>query len=277
MLKKSKHSYFSRINHSDPKSFWKATKAIQREESQIPFLCSTDGEVISDDSTKANILNDFFSSCFNHNVPPLSHCDSDVLFDLTSMNGTCCPDDNLCSIDEVEALLLTLNTSKASGPDNISARMLKSTAVSIANSVTTLFNMSIKAGVIPNDWKVSSVVSIPKGKGGNLPSNFRPISLLCILSKLLEKHIHQIILKQLDHLHPLNSHQWGFRPQRSTVCALLSVTHNWLYSLNAGKEVCAVFFDMCKAFDTVPHLPLLLKMRDFYLTGYTSLVIFLPS
>lgn len=114
---------FSRMNTSDPKSFWKATKVIQKEESQIPFLCSTKGEVISDDSAKAKILNDFFSSRFNHSVPPLSPYDSDTSLHLTSVNGTCCSEDILCSVDEVEDLLLSLNSSKASGPDNISARI----------------------------------------------------------------------------------------------------------------------------------------------------------
>ena len=108
-------------------------------------------------------------------------------------------------------MLLSLDTSKASGPDNVSARILKSTAVFIAGSVTALFNMSIEACEIPDEWKTSSIVQIPKGKCGKTTSNFRPISLLCILSKLLEKHISEIILQQLQGQHTINQHQWGFR------------------------------------------------------------------
>ena len=80
--------------------------------------------------------------------------------------------------------------------------MLKVTATSIAASVTTLFNMSIVTGEIPGEWKTSSIVPIPKGKGGNSPSNFRPISLL---SKLLEKHIYDIILHELEGDHSISS------------------------------------------------------------------------
>jgi hypothetical protein len=167
------------------------------------------------------------------------------------------PTSFLCTEDEVEAMLLSLDSSKA--PDNISARMLKSTATSIAASVTTLFNMSIE---IPDEWKTSSIVPIPKGKGGISPSNFRPISLFCILSKLLEKHVYNIILHELQGDQSISSDQWGFRSNRSTICSLLGVTHNWLQLLNDGKEVCMVFFDLCKVFDSVPHRPLLYKLRD---------------
>ena len=107
---------------------------------------------------------------------------------------------------------------------------------------------------------IESVVPIPKKGGGNCQSHCRPISLFCVLSKLLEKHIYKIILQQLNY--PLSSHQWGFLPKRSTVTALLGISHNWFQSLNAGKEVCAVFLDLCKAFDSVPHLLLLHKLRD---------------
>ena len=93
-----------------------------------------------------------------------------------------------------EAVILALDTTKAAGPDG---RMLKFTAASIAPSITYLFNMSILSGTIPKEWKISSVVPIPKAKCNNMPSNYRPISLLCILSKLIEKHMYSSILQQL--------------------------------------------------------------------------------
>ena len=139
-------------------------------------------------------------------------------------------------------LLLSLDTTKANGPDEVSAVMLKATAYSIAKSVTILFNKSIQSGVVPDEWKLSSVVPIPKAKEMNQPSNYMPISLLSILSKLLEKHMYKLILKHVESSTPLALQQWGFRSGRSTVSALLDVTHNWSQTLDTGKEVCAVFF-----------------------------------
>ena len=140
--------------------------------------------------------------------------------------------------------------------------MLKATAYSIAKSVTILFNKSIQSGVVPDEWKLSSVVPIPKAKEMNQPSNYRPISLLSILSKLLEKHVYKLILKHVESSTPLALQQWGFRSGRSTVSALLDVTHNWSQTLDTGKEVCAVFFDLRKAFDSVPHRSLLEKLQS---------------
>ena len=94
------------------------------------------------------------------------------------------------------------------------------------------------------------------------PGNYRPISLTCILCKLLEKHIYGLMYEHLSNHHLLSDSQWGFRSGRSTVTALLSVTKEWLSALEYGQEVCAVFFDYRKAFDSVPHLPLLKKLEN---------------
>ena len=107
------------------------------------------------------------------------------------------PPDILCTVEEVQHMLQRLDTEKANGPDAISARMLNHTASAIAPSVTELFNLSIRTGQLPKDWKVSHVVPIPKRPGAKSPSDFRPISLLSVLSKVLEKHFHMLIS---DHL-----------------------------------------------------------------------------
>ena len=90
------------------------------------------------------------------------------------------------SEDDVLHMLLTLDTTKASGLDGISAAMLKATALSISESVTYLFNKSIELGEISQEWKISAVNPIPKSKEKGKASNYRSISLLSMLSKLLE-------------------------------------------------------------------------------------------
>ena len=139
--------------------------------------------------------------------------------------------------------------------------MLKCTAACIAPSVTQLFNLSIRLGKLPDTWKTSFVAPIPKSSRNQLPSNYRPISLLCILSKVLEKHIFSLTVEHLEDHYPLSDCQWGFRPGRSTVSALLSITHEWLRLLESGYDICAIFLDYKKAFDSVPHAPLINKLR----------------
>ena len=107
------------------------------------------------------------------------------------------------------------------------------------------------------------IAPIPKSTSkSSHPGNYRPISLTCILCKLLEKHIYGLMYEHLSNHHLLSDSQWGFRSGRSTVTALLSVTEEWLSALEYGQEVCAVFFDYRKAFDSVPHLPLLKKLEN---------------
>ena len=120
--------------------------------------------------------------------------------------------------------------------DNISATMLKATAT-IAKGVMILFNKSIQLGEVLKEWKKSSVVPIPKVNNACQPSNYRPISLLSVLSKLLERHLYNMhILKHMEATLPLALQQLGFRSGRSTVSALLDITHKWFQSMDDGKE-----------------------------------------
>ena len=205
------------------------------------------------------MLNDFFSTCFNRTVPPLSPSDQDG--EPVTMQSTS-PDDQLCTVSEVVSYIKSLDTNKASGPDLISARMLKCTADSIAPSLTKLFNISINLGRFPESWKTSSVVPIPKSSNHKEASNYRPISLLPVVSKILERHFHQHITSYLSEANPLSNKQWGFQAGKSTVTALLSVTHEWFKILESGQEVGSIFFDLRKAFDSVPHRLLLDKVQS---------------
>ena len=162
-----------------------------------------------------------------------------------------CPSEFLCTEDDVLDLLLSLDTTKASGPDEISTLMLNCAALSIAKGVT-FYLMSIKLGKVLTEWKTSAIIYIPKGDNLNQPSNYRSISLLLILSKLLERPMSKHLFEAHRNSYmPLALQQREFRSGRSTISALLDVMHNWLQSMDMGKEVCAVFFNLRKAFDSV--------------------------
>ena len=139
--------------------------------------------------------------------PPLSFSDLD---DLNIPNERDI-DDIQCTVDEVQHLLKSLDISKSNGPDGISARMLKETASSIAPSVTRLFNLVLETGSFPVCWKMSHIVPIPKSGDQSNPSNYRPISLLSILSKVFERHLHLIMTNYIAEKNFLSEKQWGFQ------------------------------------------------------------------
>ena len=252
-LRQAKRRYFNTLNPKQPKKFWKAIKFVNKSKHSIPTL-SLNSMVAHADVDKANLLNSFFCSCFNRSHPPIQ-------LQTNPADSTSGPiEDLLCSESEVCDMLAALDITKASGPDGISTRMLKYTAPNIAPSLTKLFNLSISTGNIPLAWKKSLIVPIPKGQELSSPSNYRPVSLLPIISKVLERHIYKVLLDHLQLNHPLSAFQWGFLEGRSTVAALLHLTDHWLQALEAGHDICAVFFDFRKAFDSVPHMPLMEKI-----------------
>ena len=124
-----------------------------------------------------------------------------------------------------------------------------------------LILLVIITGRVPQGWKQSIIVPVPKTSAACTPDNYRPVSLLSVLSKVLERHMYGIITNHLQNFHPLAESQWGFLLGKSTVTGLLATTHNWLSILEGGGEIGAVFFDLRKAFDSIPHEALLDKLK----------------
>ena len=172
-LREEKSAYFSCLNPRNCKSFWQAIKYINKKESSIPTPKDDSSSMVATSSSdKANMLNSFFVRCFNHVLPPLSPeshpnteiIDSELLHDL------------LCTEEGVCRYLLALDTTKASGADGISAKMLKETAVSIAPATSKLFNTSLVLGELPAKWKHALITPIPKSNEMAAVSNYRPIN-----------------------------------------------------------------------------------------------------
>ena len=111
---------------------------------------------------------------------------------------------------------------------------------------------------------------IPKSNDPTVASNYRPISLLCVVSKVVEKHVYAIVLRPAMSRNLISSKQWGFLSRRSTGTALLKVTTDWLQSLENDDSIMTVFFDLRKAFDSVPHQLLLQKLKSIQLNPYIS-------
>ena len=237
--RKAKQSFFNQLHHADSKAFWKLYKTMTRKETNIPALHRPSLAGLAEDSLeKANLLNAQFFKNFNSSNVSTSTTSESINFQLNSTNT---PDDLLCTEEEILKYLQALDVKKSSGADGISALMLKRTAPAIASSLKELFNLSISTGKFPSDWKFARVVPIPKAGARDNPANYRPISLLPIISKILERHILTAMRIYLSENSPLSAQKY----------------------LDVGKDVCAVFFDLSKAFDSVPHRPLLNKITTW--------------
>ena len=132
--------------------------------------------------------------------------------------------------------------------------MLKQTSASIVSSLTKLFNLSLRTGTFPDDWKHARVVPIPKSGDLSLPINYRPTSILPVVSKLLERHMYKLIHEHMSVHSPISVHQWGFSEGKSTTFALISFTHDCFQHLDNGEEACSVFFFISQRHLTPSHM-----------------------
>ena len=172
-----------------------------------------------------------------------------------------------CSSEDVHHLLTSLPPKTASGPNGISSQMLKMSASSIAPHLSALFNLSLSTGSVPTDWKLSNIRPVYKAGDPSLVSNYRPISLLSLLSKVLERIVHNKLLHHLLSNCLLSTSQFGFRLFSSTQEAIISATTDWHKLLDLKANVAAVFFDLSKAFDTILHSGILNALSNVGVSG----------
>ncbi|CAB4040147.1 Hypothetical predicted protein, partial [Paramuricea clavata] len=163
------------------------------------------------------------------------------------------------SENEVLNRLQNINVSKASGPDGIPGRLLKAIATEITPSLTKVFNLSLCSGKVPSAWKTALITPILKEGNPHVVTNYRPISLLSILSKVLERCIYNHCYEFIQH--KLTFYQHGFVQGRNCVTQLVRFYHKILEALGNGHEVDTIYLDFSKAFDRISHHPLLDKLK----------------
>ncbi|CAB4035230.1 Hypothetical predicted protein, partial [Paramuricea clavata] len=159
--------------------------------------------------------------------------------------------------------IMKINPHKASGIDKISARLLRIVAPVIAPSITRIINMSLSTGKFPSRWKTAMVTPLYKKGTECDPSNYRPISVLPILSKVIERHFHDSLYAFLNENNLSYTRQSGFRRGHSTETTLIKIIDELLFNLDKDKVSGMVLIDYCKAFDMVDH-ELLLKKLEVY-------------
>ena len=160
-----------------------------------------------------------------------------------------------------------LDANKATGPDGIAARVLKECAQELAGPLTKLFSACFQAGVQPSLWKEASVVPVFKTSSPSNPRNYRPVSLLPILSKVMEQIVNNQIVNHLERNHLLSPAQFGFRRGLGTVDLLTILHHDWASETGSGGCADVLAVDIAGAFDRVSHIGLLHKTANLGLRG----------
>ena len=263
-----KRKYFSKQidkAEGDIEATWKTVNKLLNKKSkttEIPHL-DVDGEIITDTSKKAEELNKYFANIgktLNSNFEkpvndkkPESYLPKvNSIFKFKYVTG-----------ENVVKAISRLKNKRTYGLDKISSFILKIAAPVISSSLAKIFNISLKTGVFPVQWKYARLAPIFKGDLKSETENYRPISVLSTLARVFERLIYNQLSNYFESNGYLTKCQYGFRKFHSTVTAILKNSNDWLLNMDNGSINGMVLFDLKKAFDTIDHEILLSKLASY--------------
>lgn len=243
------------------KKWWSTVKWLLGKGGDCSYpALNVDDEQITDSKDKAEAFNKSFLSYSNIDDSNASLPE----IDETVFQGL---DEIIATEDEVEDFLKCMDPSKATGPDGVSPRLLKEAGHCIVPSLTKLINQSLSLGTVPSKWKIANVIPLFKKGDKSLTTNYRPVSLLSCVSKILERVVFKHLFNYLRSINFISPHQSGFQPGDSSVNQLSYLYHEFAQALDQKKDVHIVFCDITKAFDRVWHEGLLYKLRNAGICG----------
>ena len=268
LIKKAQSDYFSTIFNKQTnsiKAIWNQInnlmaigKKRQRKSNSIKNVM-IDNNCISEPQEIANEMNKYFCSIgeyLKQSVPPSSKLFSSYLGNPVKNSFFC---DSVQPIEIINCISL-LSKKNSSGPDLMNSKIINMVAPVIAAPLSYIYNLSLKTGIFPENLKIAKVIPIFKKGDNQLISNYRPISLLSVFSKIFEKLIAKRMRNYLDKYSILTENLFGFREKHSTTLALINIIDNIYSNLNDNNLVVGIFFDLSKAFDCVDKSILLKKL-----------------
>ena len=277
MIRSAKSNYYKDLisqNCNNSCKLWQSLKSVLPSKGSINTSSIVfEGNVLTSNDNISNGFNKHFA---NVATKLIDECNRSCNVNDINVNGATLSDVSsvldlpLIGPDFVDKEICSMSANKAIGLDDVSSRVLKLARPAIVDSLTYIINLSLSTGTFPSAWKEAKVIPLHKGGDLDNTNNYRPISILPVVSKIIERAVHNHVYSYLSAHNILNEHQSGFRPKHSTETALVDMVDDWLTNINSGKMTGVAFIDLRKAFDTVNHGILIDKLR---LIGASSITL----
>ena len=275
ILKKEKRDWqASRLeNCATTSDIWKTVKSwLGWNTGGTPTQLVVNGELVNKPKQLSKCMNEFFVNKVTNlrgSIPP---CRKDPLDRVRNLmqSRNCSFSLRFAHPDDISKVIKNLKSSKSSGLDDIDSYVLKLACEEVTPAITHIVNLSIGQSYFPTFWKTSKVIPLFKKGDKTIPKNYRPVSLLPITSKILERVVYEQLVKYLEDnciLHP--SHH-GFRKNHSTTTALLEMYSSWVDAYEQDKVTAVVLLDMSAAFDLVDKTILIEKLKLYGLDSCSS-------
>ena len=270
-IKVSKKEYYDRYFENcknNMKKTWAGINDLIRSSHKIAHITQIrhNNETINDPKMMADAFNNFFANVgpnTDSEIPKTPKSPLDFLKNRVATNFSF----KVTSVHEIMTIVLQLDEKKSSGPSDVPLNVLRIAREIIVPHLVSIFNLSFKTGIFPDLMKLAKVIPIFKVGSKDSITNYRPISLLSIFSKIFEKLAH----KQLNDFLILNSifyvSQFGFQKGRSTSHSLIEIVENIRDCMDNKMYGCGIFIDLKKAFDTVNHDILIKKLEHYGVRG----------
>lgn len=253
-------------NKGNLRKLWVIVKNVINKKghscTQSTFKC---GEgLISDKNNIAKYFNNYFSNVGRELEKKINITNDDPVKYITKNNNSIYL--NPANTDELRKIIINLKET-SEGWDGINAKLIKQTYHLFIEPLCNVINLSLSQGVFPDQLKKARVVPIFKSGDNMLFTNYRPVSVLPIFSKILERVIHNRFISFIDRHNILYKYQFGFRNQHSTNSALIVLIDKIIGAIDKNEVVIGLFLDFQKAFDTVNHEILLRKLDKYGIRG----------
>ena len=259
-IRQSKRSYEQKLAcniKNDSKSFYAYVRSKQNVQNKVGPLEYSAGNIISQGYLMAEDLNGYFSSVFTkEDISSLPVADAKFQGAKSDYLGPL-----IVTPELVAKKIKAMKDNKSPGVDGIPPKLLMETVEQISIPLARVFNLSLKEGVVPFEWKEANIIPLFKKGSRNKSENYRPVSLTSVICKLLERLIKDHMVEFLVKHKLLNSSQHGFLKARSCLTNMLCFLEEITKWIDVGSPVDIIYLDFQKAFDKVPHQRLLLKLK----------------